>query len=48
VRRGRRLTLKNRPMIDRRPLIIAAVALLIAWGAVLVIMVDGAQALSLL
>jgi hypothetical protein len=35
-------------MIDRRSLIIAVVTLLIAWGAVLVIMVDGAQAVSLL
>ena len=35
-------------MIDRRSLVIAAVVLLIAWSAVLVVMVDGAQAVSML
>jgi hypothetical protein len=35
-------------MVERRFLILAAVALLLAWGAVMVLMVDGAQAVSLL
>jgi len=35
-------------MIDRRFMVLAAVALLLAWGAVMVLMVDGAQAVSLL
>jgi hypothetical protein len=35
-------------MVERRFLVLAVVALLLAWGAVLVLMVDGAQAVSLL
>jgi len=35
-------------MVERRFLVIAAVALLLAWGAMLVLMVDGAHAVSLL
>jgi len=34
-------------MVQQRFLILAAVALLLAWGAVLVLMVDGARAVSL-
>ena len=35
-------------MVQQRFLILAAIALLLAWGAVMVLMVDGAQAVSLL
>jgi hypothetical protein len=35
-------------MVQQRFLVLAAVALLLAWGAVMVLMVDGAQAVSLL
>jgi hypothetical protein len=35
-------------MVERRFLILAAVALLLAWGAMMMLMVDGAQAVSLL
>ena len=35
-------------MGQQRFLILAAIALLLAWGAVMVLMVDGAQAVSLL
>jgi hypothetical protein len=33
-------------MTDRRALVVAVVALLLAWGATLLIIVDGAQALQ--
>jgi hypothetical protein len=35
-------------MVERRFMVLAAVALLLTWGAVMVLMVDGAQAVSLL
>jgi len=33
-------------MIDRGPLVIAVIVLLLAWAATLVLMIDGAKALQ--